>query len=686
MFLIKLANIFLSSIKKENWEWTYQNPYDEVEKVYWNSFKNNYFSIGIDRNEIWFRPKVELSSKWYFLSVFHQGLNQFAFGKFRFGQYGYHQCRLMRPGKRRFRVIKNKKGLKPIFLLSNLQNKIEIKELTLYSIPSFYSWIKIIMRFREFQEKYAAIEKKNTLKWKIYNSTFYNNLSKNIIISYSNWIKKIEFPSIKKYLNSKKDYSAYFTLIEISKLDYEYKNDWVIPIRDNSLIPDWGFYLFYKSLRKNKNCKILYTDEDYINKFGKRYKPNFKSSWNREFFISNPNYGKFWIISSKIWNKALEQSIEKYKTRNFRIVLLICIYICEIEKKNKKNIYHLPIVGHHLKKEFNDKNHDIFDDEYKKFLFSFINKRWKKLGKCESIKVNNYKTGIKLSWAVPKSPLLSILIPSKDNLDLLKGCIDSIFNYKSGLRFEIIVIDNNSKKTSTYNYYKKIEKTYQNLINIIYYKKPFNYSKINNFAFEFTKGDVLLFLNNDIEFICNNWALELYSNAIRPEVGCVGAKLIYPNKTIQHAGIVLGISGTAGHAHKYLKVDENGYQNRINLIQEVSAVTGAAMAIKKDKFKEIGMFDEEVFKVNFNDVDLCLRAMNYGLKNIYIPEVLAIHHESATRRTTKGHQSLTNEFETISLINRWGKILKNDPFYSPYLTLLDEDFSLSYRNFQIETR
>ena len=175
----------------------------------------------------------------------------------------------------------------------------------------------------------------------------------------------------------------------------------------------------------------------------------------------------------------------------------------------------------------------------------------------------------------------------------------------------------------------------------------------------------------------------MYSNSTRPEIGCVGSKLRYPNKTIQHAGIILGIHGIAGHSHKYFRSDQKGYQNRISLCQEVSAVTGACMAIAKARFNKIGMFDDKHLKVNYNDGDLCLRAKKFGFRNLYLPEVLAIHDESATRSITKGYQSLNNEYEKMILKKRWKKFLQNDPFYSPYLTLLNEDFSLSYREISI---
>ena len=396
-------------------------------------------------------------------------------------------------------------------------------------------------------------------------------------------------------------------------------------------------------------------------------------------FLSNPNFGNSWIVSSEIWNKALKILDNYNEVKNLNTLIFICIYLCESDQ-DKNNIHHLPLVCYHSNKLYLDESNDIPTYEYANFIKKFLNDKWINLGYCQEVKINNSNTGYKLSWAVPKSSLLSIIIPTKDKVTLLKNCIKSIKTCNCGISYELLIINNNSKKRGTLNYLENLEKNYSNEIKVIDYKGNFNYSKINNYAFNFAKGNVMLFLNNDVEFLSPNWGYELFSNAIRPRIGCVGSKLLYPNKTIQHAGVVLGIHNSAGHSHKYFRSNDNGYQNRISLSHEVSAVTGACMAVSKEKFRKIGMFDEKLFKVNFNDVDLCLKLMEQGYRNLYIPEVIAIHHESATRSVTKRHQSLSSDFEKLMLKRRWKKFLENDPLYSQYLTLLDENFSLSYRN------
>ena len=679
MFLTKLANLFLISIKKENWEWTYQNPYNLEDKNNWHSFKNNSFSVGIDRNEIWFRPKVKLTKKWYFLSVFHQGLNQFAFGKVRFGKYGYSQCRLMRSGKRRFRVIKNKNGLKPIFLLTNLKNQIDIKELTLYAIPSFYAWIKIKNRIKSLIKENDIILQNSSSTWSLYNRTLSKTKSKFNIPTYSLWIEKVEKLILKRNKKFEKNYSKYFSFQKVGKLEFEKEKKWVIPIFDNDLIYKSNLNIIWNYLKKNKNCLLLFTDEDCIDNSGKRFNPNFKTSWNLEMFLSNPNFGSSWIISTEIWNAALEISKDFNKNNDFKIVILICVFLCESNKDNN-TIQHLPLVCYHSKQKYIVESSKLPNDTYASFIKKFLKSKWTNLGNCKEVKINTFNTGYKFFWSVPKDVLLSIIIPTKDKVSLLKNCIHSIQSLKCGVNYEVLIVDNNSKNKDTMKYFKYLKNNFHHTIKVYKYNRSFNYSKINNYAFSFAKGDVILFLNNDVEFISSNWGYELSSNALRPRIGCVGSKLLYPNNTIQHAGVVLGIHGTAGHSHKYFRENDHGYQNRISLCHEVSAVTGACMAISRENFKNIGMFDEKLFKVNFNDVDLCLKSMELGYRNLYMPDVVAIHHESATRSITNGYQSLSSDFETLMLKKRWKKFIHNDPLYSKYLTLSDENFSLSYRN------
>ena len=662
-----------------SWDWTYNDPYNKGNIVKWNALNEEIIKVNIDKNKVWLRSKRKFKKGWYFLCIHHIGLNRFAYGSIKNGKNLYQQGRLISSGKKRFRVIRIYKKQYPLFHISNLQNELDIRVLTLFAIPSLYAWLKIKNRLKSLIKENNITNMSKFLIWGLYNRTLSNTRSKFKVPTYSVWIEKVEKNILKINQKFEINYSKYFSLQEEVKLDYVKDKKWVIPIRNNDLIPEWNFSVTYNYLKKNKNCQILYTDEDSIDNVGKRFNPNFKTKWNLEMFLSNPNFGNSWIVSSEIWNKALKILDNYNEVKNLNTLIFICIYLCESHQDNN-NIHHLPLVCYHSNKLYLDESNDIPTYEYANFIKKFLNDKWINLGYCQEVKINNSNTGYKLSWAVPKSSLLSIIIPTKDKVTLLKNCIKSIKTCNCGISYELLIINNNSKKRGTLNYLENLEKNYSNEIKVIDYKGNFNYSKINNYAFNFAKGNVMLFLNNDVEFLSPNWGYELFSNAIRPRIGCVGSKLLYPNKTIQHAGVVLGIHNSAGHSHKYFRSNDNGYQNRISLSHEVSAVTGACMAVSKEKFRKIGMFDEKLFKVNFNDVDLCLKLMEQGYRNLYIPEVIAIHHESATRSVTKRYQSLSSDFEKLMLKRRWKKFLENDPLYSQYLTLLDENFSLSYRN------
>ena len=677
--LLKFLTFKFSNFEKYSWSWTYTNPYGEENIVKWQSLNNGIIKVNIDKNKVWLRSNRKFRKGWYFLCINHIGLNRFAYGSIKNGKNLYSQGRLLSSGKKRFRVFRIIKKENPILCISNLQNELDIKVLTLFPIPSFYAWIKIKNRIKSLIKETDIILQNSSSTWSLYNRTLSKTKSKFNIPTYSLWIEKVEKLILKRNIKFEKNYSKYFSFQKVGKLEFEKEKKWVIPITDNDLIYKSNLNIIWNYLKKNKNCLLLFTDEDCIDNSGKRFNPNFKTSWNLEMFLSNPNFGSSWIISTEIWNAALEISKDFNKNNDFKIVILICVFLCETNRDNN-TIQHLPLVCYHSKQKYLVESSKLPNDTYASFIKKFLKSKWTNLGNCKEVKINKFNTGYKFFWSVPKDVLLSIIIPTKDKVSLLKNCIHSIQSLKCGVNYEILIVDNHSKNKDTLKYLKYLKNNFHHKIKVYKYNRSFNYSKINNYAFSFAKGDVILFLNNDVEFISSNWGYELSSNALRPRIGCVGSKLLYPNNTIQHAGVVLGIHGTAGHSHKYFRENDHGYQNRISLCHEVSAVTGACMAISKEKFKNIGMFDDKFFKVNFNDVDLCLKSMELGYRNLYMPDVIAIHHESATRSITNGYQSLSSDFETLMLKRRWKKFVQNDPLYSKYLTLSDENFSLSYRN------
>ncbi|MGC9079734.1 MAG: glycosyltransferase family 2 protein [Nanopusillaceae archaeon] len=257
---------------------------------------------------------------------------------------------------------------------------------------------------------------------------------------------------------------------------------------------------------------------------------------------------------------------------------------------------------------------------------------------------------------------------------MLSRCINSILIKTTYKNYEIIVLDNGSDDVKTINYLKEIS-TNPN-IKVIKYDIPFNYSKINNYSVKFAEGELLVFLNNNTEVINEDWLEELVSHAARKEVGAVGAMLYYPNDTIQHAGVILGIKGVAGRAHRFFSKGHPGYMGRALLAQYLSAVTGACLMTRREVFEEVGGFDEK-FEVAFNDVDLCLRIREKGYKIVWTPYAELYHYEGGSRgKDTIENPRFKREFDMM--IERWGHILYNDPAYNPNLTLDTEDFSLAF--------
>jgi GT2 family glycosyltransferase len=254
--------------------------------------------------------------------------------------------------------------------------------------------------------------------------------------------------------------------------------------------------------------------------------------------------------------------------------------------------------------------------------------------------------------------------------------VDSIFTKTTYPNYEIIIVDNGSGDAETLRYFESVQA--DSRVRIIRDDRAFNYSELVNTACSSVSGFIIGLMNNDIQVISPNWLSEMVSHALRPQVGAVGAKLWYPNGTVQHAGIILGIRGVAGHAHRYFKRYQNGYFGRANLIQSYCAVTAACLVVRKEVFKKVGGFNEAL-PVAFNDIDFCLRVREAGYRNIYTPYAELQHQESATRGLEETpEKDLRFSQESRYMKQLWGRLLGNDPAYSPNLTLEHEDFSLAW--------
>ena len=282
----------------------------------------------------------------------------------------------------------------------------------------------------------------------------------------------------------------------------------------------------------------------------------------------------------------------------------------------------------------------------------------------------------RIRYFIEGRPLISIVIPNMDHADILSRCIDSIQKRSTYRNFEILIVENNSRKKETARYYASACRRYSN-VRVIRWAHEFNYSKINNFALPYVKGDYVIFLNNDVEILTPSWMQELLMLGQRPDVGAVGMMLYYPDDTVQHAGVILGIGGVAGHSHKYYRRGAYGYMSRMALVQNLSAVTAAAMMVRRAVLDEVGGFDPR-FAVAFNDVDLCMRIRRAGYLNLFTPFAEAYHYESKSRGAEDTPEKQVRFRGEVALFEeRWqAELAAGDPYYNPNLTLRHEDFRL----------
>ena len=291
-----------------------------------------------------------------------------------------------------------------------------------------------------------------------------------------------------------------------------------------------------------------------------------------------------------------------------------------------------------------------------------------------------FATIFRIKYELTSRPLVSIIIPNKDHVDDLSRCVESIINLSTYDNYEIVIVENNSETAEIRTYYEEISRHPR--VQVVEYKGDFNYSKINNFGVQYAKGEYLLLLNNDTEVITPDWMEELLMYAMRKDVGVVGAKLYYPDKTIQHAGIVIGLGAhrTAGHTHYRIPEANVGYMGRLCYAQDVTAVTGACMMVSKALYEELGGLDES-FTVALNDVDFCLRVREMGLLNIFTPFAELYHYESKSRGSDKkDERALRYQQESDRFRVKWADALaKGDPYYNPNFSLDHSDFTVNWK-------
>lgn len=442
---------------------------------------------------------------------------------------------------------------------------------------------------------------------------------------------------------------------------------------DDELTED-ALLMVISALNANRSLDLIYSDEDKKTSHGMRFNPHFKSDWNPELLLSQNYVCHFTVIRADVIRQVGGFRAGTEGAQDWDLIWRVA------DHSSAERICHIPHVLYHWRViEGSTAQSTDFKPYVLEAQVRAVSDHLERVGvKGAQVEILREISHLRVRFPIPDpAPLVSLIIPTRDKVDILRVCVDSLLEKTTYTNYEILVVDNGSVEPETLEYFEKLKADPR--VRIVEDRLPFNFSRINNHAVRSARGSLLGFLNNDLEVINPEWLNEMVSRAVRPEVGGVGAQLWYPSELLQHAGIILGIGGVAGHNQKGRRRGDPGYFNRVILPQNLSAVTAACLIMRKDIFDQIEGFNEQDFSVAFNDVDLCLRIIKAGYQIVYDPYAELYHHESASR----GYENTPDKFlrfegEIERMKQFWGPVLKKDPYYNPNLTLLSEDFAFAF--------
>lgn len=415
---------------------------------------------------------------------------------------------------------------------------------------------------------------------------------------------------------------------------------------------------------------FIYTDENTFSEEPRdAYNPHFKPDFSPDTLRSY-NY----ICHLSVFSRELLDSVGYFRSeydgsQDYDLIL-------RLTEKAKK-VFHIRKILYYWRAHKNSVAQDVGAKPYtvtaaKKALAAHL----ERCGLKGEVLDSSVPTTYHIKYEIDGNPLISVIIPNKDHTDDLDICLKSLYEKSSYKNFEVIIVENNSTEKETFEYYEALTQKHGN-IKIVTWKGNFNYSAINNFGVNYAKGEYILLLNNDVEIINGSCLEEMLMFAQRKDVGAVGAKLYYSDDTVQHAGVILGLGGTAGHAHKHFGRNHPGYMARASIAQNLTACTAACLMMRRDVFDEVGGLDEE-FEVAFNDVDLCMKIRKKGYLVVFTPYAELYHYESKSRGNDSTPEKLERfRGEIDRFKEKWQKQLDDgDPYYNPNLTLTRDDFSL----------
>lgn len=447
---------------------------------------------------------------------------------------------------------------------------------------------------------------------------------------------------------------------------------------DDTLEKNAVYEIVY-AMNRDHTIDVVYTDEDKLMySAGVYYSPNFKPDYNPDLLRSNNYITHIFCVRKSLADEIAGPDGEYERSefdgaQDYDFILRCC--------EKARRIYHVPKFLYHWRAHASS---TAGNPESKMYAYEngrrAIEAHYKRVGIPARVELAEDIGSYRTVYEIQGEPLVSIIIPNKDLSDVLKRAVDSIFEKSTYRNFEIVICENNSTEPETFAYYEELQKAHDN-VHVVTWEKEFNFSAINNYAVKHSKGEYLIFLNNDVEVITDRWIEEMLGYCQRSDVGACGARLYYPNDRLQHCGIVVGIGGIAGHICHLEKRSHGGYFGRIFKTQDVSAVTAACMMMPRRVFEEVGGYDEEL-AVAYNDVDLCLKVREKGLLVVYNAWAQLYHHESLSRGSDdvkvdkKKHDRQMNEARILK--SHWPEIFeKGDPYFNPNLDYSAAEYVLA---------
>ena len=426
-----------------------------------------------------------------------------------------------------------------------------------------------------------------------------------------------------------------------------------------------------EAISSRKEVELLYSDEDKIDANGRRFSPYFKPDWNPDLLLSQNYVCHFTVIRTELARRVggFRKGFEGSQDHD---LILRCT-----EALSPPQIHHVPKVLYHWRAIEGSTALERSAKDYAatagaRAVAEHL-QRIDSTATVEELPHGHYR----VRWPLPPAPpRVSIVIPTRDRVELLRACVESVLAGTDYADYEVVVVDNRSVEPETLSYLEDIRR--RPGVKVLRYDAPFNYSAINNWAIARCTSELICLMNNDIEVIDEGWLQEMAGHAMRPEIGAVGAMLYYPDRNIQHAGVILGIGGVANHAYVHQPAGYPGHGARALVAQNLSAVTAACLVVRRRCYLEVGGLDERL-EVAFNDVDFCLRLRAAGYRNVWTPFSAMIHHESASRGNDDSPEKRARfTGEVDYMLQRWGEEILHDPAYNPNLSLQGVNSELAF--------